>query len=273
MDIKKILENSKEVNIEKILNKICVSRPYFNFNQLFVNGDYMIAPVVKEQPEGSEVVNIASAEALRHIAILGSCQYANTQTEKMYYLAQSAQGNMNIIEGNFDDLFILTKLDFDSKRTMKQVGGLYSLKNGLIHETSVSFSKIKPKLFESIFEEHYKKYSKQEESPYKNLLDIEIKYQDSQTINAVIPPFALKKCSGHFDNYASIPVAYLAYNVINLASRLTQGQIKMKSFNASSPNLGNPQKESIINITKKQNLLNCTVSQLPDLIFELIFFI
>lgn len=273
MDIKKILENSKEIKVENVLNKICVSRPYFNFNQIFVNGDYMIAPVIKEQPEGSEVVNIASAEALRHIAILGSCQYANTQSEKMYYLAQSAQGHMNYKEGNFDDLFVLTRLGFDSKRTMEQVGGLYSLKNGLIHKTSVIYSKVKPKLFESIFEEHYKKYTKQEESPYKTLLDIEIKYQDSQTINAIIPPFALKKCSGHFDNYASIPVAYLAYNVVNLASRLTQGQIKMKSFTASFPNLGNPQKESTITITKKQNLINCTVSQLPDLIFELIFFI
>lgn len=271
--INKLLESAIEVNINSILNKICVSQPYFNFEKIYTNGNYMIAPVVKEQPEGNEVINISSAEALRHIAILGSCQYANTQSEKMFYLAQSAQGNMNIIEGNFNDLFILTKLDFDSKKTMKQVGGLYSLKNGLIHETSISYSKVKPKLFECIFEEHYKKYSKQEESPYKNLLDIEIKYQDSQTINAVIPPFALKKCSGHFDNYASIPVAYLAYNVINLASRLTQGQIKMKSFSASFPNLGNPQKESTIMISKQQNLINCLVSQMPNLIFELIFFV
>ena len=273
IDLNNLLRTAKEIDVDLILNKICVSRPYFNFDKILVSGDYMLAPIQAEQPLCNEMCNISSAEALRYIAILGSCQYGLNQGEKMFYLAKSARGFMNINYGNFNDLFVVTKLNADSKREMSQLGGLYSISKGAIHKTEVSYMKLNQRSFNSLFSNYKLDYIKQETSPYKELLNVDIEFQDDKSVKAKIPRIELSKCSGHFDNYAAIPVAYLAYNVIKLASSLITEPLKMKSFTASFPFLGNPNIESFINIEIKENLIHCTVIQTTNVIFELQFYI
>ncbi len=66
----------KEVSIEQILTKICVSPPYFAFQKIYQYQDLLIAPITPEQPQGNELGKISITEAGRHLAILGSCLLA-----------------------------------------------------------------------------------------------------------------------------------------------------------------------------------------------------
>ena len=82
----------------QMANRIAVQPPYFAFKSLYTLPDEwdIYGEFTPEQPQGNELGPLATAEAGRHLAILGSCAAARTQFEaaRVYYLASHAQWNL-----------------------------------------------------------------------------------------------------------------------------------------------------------------------------------
>ena len=86
-----LLSKAEELPLLGILDKICVSPPYFAFKKIYKYENILIAKISPEQPINDEIVAISIGEAGRHMAILGTCICAVNQKEKFYYLVKDAK--------------------------------------------------------------------------------------------------------------------------------------------------------------------------------------
>lgn len=230
MNVLKLLEKSTGINKEKLLSKICVSKPYFNFQEVFELKDGELLACFKPEQLHREGTKLALAESMRHLAILGSCAYAKDQNEKNYYLATKASGLTNLMseKGTF---WAMMKVDAQDKRNLSCSGKLLS-QNGTIHEVKVEYAIFSEKLFDKFFKERKLDYRPKIFSPYTKNLPMLIIDKDPEFILAKINKFSPAKCSGHFDNYPIVPIAYLCHHLADLAVELAKQPLIFKSFEA-----------------------------------------
>lgn len=231
MNVLKLLEQSRPVSKEKLLSKICVSKPYFNFKEVFELRDGGLLACFKPEQSHREGTELALGEAMRHLAILGSCAYAKNQEERNYYLATKASGltNLTLEKGTF---WAMMKVDAQDKRNLSCSGKLLS-QNGTIHEVMVDYAIFSEKLFDKFFKERKLDYRPKIKSPYSCNLKMNIIEEEPDFISAVIKKFSPAKCSGHFDNYPIVPIAYLCHHLADLAVQLAKNPVIFKSFEAS----------------------------------------
>lgn len=215
-----ISSRSIEIPIDPLLEKIFVGRPYFAFDKIYQFEDVLIAPVNYEQPIVFESTPMSSAEASRHLAILGSCAVAMNQENRQYYLAVKARKKVSddVVQKNISkssQLFVLAAPLFCNEKEAAAVTILTNSEGDIIFDFTVGYQIFSDKLFERVFKAHAKPTKQIDYSPYQKVpqfKDIEIK---ENVMTAILPTMKIEQCAGHFDNFPILPVGVLAYMAIN----------------------------------------------------------
>jgi hypothetical protein len=259
MNVLKLLEQSRPISKEKLLSKICVSKPYFNFQEVFELKDGGLLASFKPEQLHREGTKLALGEAMRHLAILGSCAYAKNQNEKNYYLATKASGLTNLMPEK-ENFWAMMQVDAQDKRSLSCGGKLLS-QNGTIHEVKVEYEILTEKLFGRFFGNRKLDYQPKIFSPYTKNLPMLIIDEDPEFILAKISKFSPAKCSGHFDNYPIVPIAYLCHHLADLAVQLAKKPIIFKSFEASFKAPPVPTKPIELVVKKFTKHFECFASQ------------
>jgi hypothetical protein len=219
-NLPKILSNNpKEIDIDPLLEKIFVSRPYFAFDKMYQFEDAVISPIVSQQAIEFEMTPMASAEAGRHLAILGSCSLAITETEAKYYLASKAlKKTINITDSVCDKskkLYVIAVAKSAGKMECFADTALVNEDGEIIFEMDISFQKLSEKLFNRVFKEHLRPTNKITYNPYKNTARLENIIQNDGGLTADLPIIKDEDCSGHFDGAPMMPVGIMSYIITN----------------------------------------------------------
>lgn len=204
-DFSEILKKSKEVSIEDILKKICVSPPYFAFKKIYQYEDVLIAPIDPEQDTGNEIGEISVTEAGRHLAILGSCLFAIEEKEKCYYLAYEANMKSLLDEdstfqnNSSDQMFVAV---MKSEGIEDKVGsyGIIFKNSSVIFDLDVKYQKMKERVFKKIFKNFAVDYQPKDASPYRSFpIDLKNLKISEESLLSILPKIGVENCSGHFD--------------------------------------------------------------------------
>ena len=216
-----LLHNSKEIPINPLLEKIFVSRPYFAFSKIYQSGDILISPVTQEQPIGFESTPMSSAEASRHLAILGSCALAINNEDRQYYLAVKARKKVGIdtINKNIfcssSQLYVLAMPFFVNEKEAAAITILTNLEGDIIFNFMVGYQLFSEKLFNRVFKKHSKSTESVNYSPYREAFKFKDIVIGNNVLKATLPIMKTEQCAGHFDNFPILPVGVLAYMAIN----------------------------------------------------------
>lgn len=222
-DLDNILFNeAKEVPLDSLTSKICVSRPYFAFNKIYQFNKILIAPINKEQPLSFESTPITSAETSRHLAILGSCALGAINDERRYYLAVKGRkraGNDLINEeyiSKHSQTYALAMPLLLDKKEASAVAVLVNNKGQIIFNFKVGYQ-VFPKQFSRVFRNYYNPTKEIAFNPYfENLSFNQIVINDN-ILKARLPNLTIDQCAGHFDDFPMLPAGILAYMSINTA--------------------------------------------------------
>ena len=215
-----ILKVSKELSIYDILKKICVSPPYFAFKKIYQFEDVYIGKIIVEQPLSNEVTVISSAEASRHMAILGSCILSKENgEEKKYYLAIKARMNGGLdIKKSIEtgskskEVYIIAKSISLGKDSGSSLTILVDEDQNIIFSFLIGYNILRQKLFERLFKKYYQEYNESTINHYTNLPKVSsLNYLSDSALKCVIQKIEPDRCSGHFKNYPVWPVGSLAY--------------------------------------------------------------
>ena len=222
-----IISKSTKLSIKDILAKICVGPPYFAFKEVYNYQDLLIAPIEPEQGIGFEVDFMSSAEASRHMAILGSCAISLDEDKKKYYLSTKAEfdscytrGDKYFITPPSDKKFYVVSKKISISKSFAISQNFLFCGKRLIFSFRVTYQVMVEKLFERVFSSFKSTTSYIEESPYKIIPKLTIISIDKKTLTAEIPTVDKELCAGHFDNHPMLPVGVSAYMVIDLIGEL-----------------------------------------------------
>lgn len=228
---------SEEVDIEPLLNKIFVGRPYFAFNKIFQFEDVLIAPIDCEQPIIFESTPMSSAEASRHLAILGSCALAINQENRQYYLAVKARKRVNenySINKNskktFGKLFVLGLPIFIDDKEAGAATILCDFDGNIIFDFVVGYQLFSEKLFGRVFKNHAKTTKEINYNPYHTIPKFKNIKIEHNAMTAILPVMQKEQCAGHFDNFPILPVGVLAYMAINTLEHLLNSITNAHTF-------------------------------------------
>jgi hypothetical protein len=211
------LEN---ILLENIFEKICVFPPYFAFKKVLRSRNVLIAPIEPEQTIEFEATPMASAEAGRHLAILGSCCFLDDENEAKYYLASKALKrsgkNHNFLFDKSKKLYVIAAGKSSQKTECLSYSALINEDGEIIFEMDISFQKLSKKLFNRFFKEHLKPTDKIDYNPYKNCYDrLKNITEEGFVIKAELPKVSNDKCAGHFDGAPILPAGIMSYVITN----------------------------------------------------------
>lgn len=220
-NIREIIKESETVDVNKIKEKIYVDRPYFAFNKIYKYKDILIAPIKSQQQTYFESTPICSAEASRHLAILGSCSLSINEDKAHYYMANRARkrashGIRKISYSNQPKLlYVLAKKYCSDKREASAVTSLVGASGDEIFNFQVNYVKLSEHLFAKIFGKHLQTTKQHSFNPYcepLNFQDIKI---NGSVLHGTLPVVNPVYCAGHFEGAPILPVGMLAYMAIN----------------------------------------------------------
>ncbi|WP_130932379.1 hypothetical protein [Pseudomonas sp. Sample_24] len=220
------------VNMAQMATSIAVQRPYFAFDSLYkVSGEWDIWGDFKpEQPLGSELGPLATAEAGRHLAILGSCAAALAQVEgeRVYYLASRAHWDLRYNPMRFGQTPLMTARAKIVERSRKRVLARTELliEGQLYAELSVDYQVLSEKTFQKLFSNHLvPTTSSSVSSPYAEAFPLSVLTLSEQEITAESVGFSAARCEGHFPDYPTWPVAVVMYGLSQVMSRLLDHKV------------------------------------------------
>lgn len=215
------------VDMAQMATSIAVHPPYFAFRSLYTKADEwdIYGEFTPEQPRGNELGPLATAEAGRHLAILGSCAAARTQAEgtRVYYLASQAQWDLRyhpIGLGQTPSMTARAKIVEQSRKTVAAktqllVGGQ------LFAELSVSYHVLAEKTFEKLYaSQRTPALLPSGQSPYAEAFPLSVLELSDQEITACSVKFCAARCEGYFPEYAMWPVAVVMNGMNQALSRL-----------------------------------------------------
>jgi hypothetical protein len=244
---------TKIETIEKVLSKICVSRPYFNFDLIKEEDKILNAPIKIEQKH-QEGTKLCLGEAMRHLAILGSCAYAINQPEKQYYLATSASGFTNKAE-QIGELEAVAKV-VNVKNNDLICEALLLNKNGeIVHSTKAQYKIFKEPVFKRLFKKAKCTYPKINNVYQTNFIK-DINLFSENSVKATIQSIEPSHCSGHFDNYAVVPIAFLCHHLAQMCCLIKKDLI-FKSFEAQFENPPLPFDPIYLSVKRIGNQFDC----------------
>ena len=220
-------KNRIAVNMSQMAASIAVQRPYFAFDSLYkVSGAWDIwGDFRPEQPLGNELGPVTTAEAGRHLAILGSCAAALSQVEgeRVYYLASRAQWDLRCSPTRLGQTPLMTARAKIVERARKRVVASTELliEGELCAELSVHYQVLAEKTFEKLFSKHQvPTTSTSVSSPYAQAFPLSVLTLSEQEITAESVGFSAARCEGHFPDYPMWPVAVVMYCLSQVISRL-----------------------------------------------------
>jgi hypothetical protein len=214
-----LTRNLQEVALEPMLEKIFVSRPYFAFEKIYQYEGAIIAPITPQQVIEFEMTPMSSAEAGRHLAILGSCSLAMDETEKKYYLASKAlKKTVNINDNTCNKskkLYAVAIAKSSAKMECFADTALVNEDGEIIFYMDISFQKISAKLFNRVFKEHLRPTNHTPANPYIHTPRLQNLVVNGDTIMAELPIMKDEDCAGHFDGAPMLPVGIMSYIITN----------------------------------------------------------
>ncbi|WP_448144432.1 hypothetical protein [Pseudomonas silesiensis] len=221
------------IDIAQMATSIAVQPPYFAFTSLYTLPDEwdIYGEFTPEQPRGNEQGPLATAEAGRHLAILGSCAAALTQPEgtRVYYLASRAQWDLRYYPiglGQTPSMTARAKIVEQTRKTVTAHTQLL-LRGQLFAELVVSYHVLAEKTFEKLFASYRTPASLPSgQSPYAQALQLSVLERSKQEITACSVGFCAARCEGHFPQYATWPVAVILYGMSQALSRLLDHKMR-----------------------------------------------
>ncbi len=216
----------------QVKDLICVTRPYYALKNLQqIGGDILQAEILVENIFSGESTLIFSAEAGRHLAILGSCALAlqNPLNTKHYYLANQAyleraedvtnilhtgepQRSRLVLQAKVVYLDLSNKIGKVETKIMTQAGDL-------IFKLDVSYQVLKADLFQKLFRRNYKEeLNANPVNPYTQIVDIQNLNYRQNILSGDLGIIQPEQCVGHFDHYPALPIAILCGTLAKLGS-------------------------------------------------------
>ncbi|VVM74803.1 hypothetical protein [Pseudomonas fluorescens] len=221
------------IDIAQMAASIAVQPPYFAFSSLYTLPDEwdIYGEFTPEQPRGNELGPLATAEAGRHLAILGSCAAARTQAAgtRVYYLASQAQWDLRYRPIGFGQTSSMTaraKIVEQSRKTV--VAKTQLLVGGQpFAELFVSYHVLAEKTFDKLFASQRSPTPLPSgQSPYAEALPLSVLALSDQEITACSVDFSAARCEGHFPQYPMWPVAVVMYGMSQAMSRLLDHKMR-----------------------------------------------
>lgn len=210
-----------EVKILEILEKICVRPPYFAFENIYSYGEILLSKVPVQQKLGIEFEPISSAEASRHLAILGSCVLGINEKERMFYLAHKAimsSGKYFTLskEERSSNIYAIAIPQNSLKMEASAKTILVDENFTVLFDFDITFQKMSKRLFSRIFHNHLQETMSYDYNPYESshlvkLKDVSIK---GNVMTGKLPIVKPEYCAGHFDEAPMLPVGILSYVII-----------------------------------------------------------
>ena len=229
-NLQAVMKQAEEVAITKLLETISVTPPYFAFTKAYRFNDILIAPVEKEQLVTFESTPLTSAEASRHLAILGSCVVAAEQTERKHYIAHKARFRLGEMVGDVTKLqgalYAIALPLFVSKKEAAACTMLVTEKGQVVFKFKVGYQVIPRKTFQRVFSDFVMDTPPVDFNPYRKIPDFERMSIKGNVLTAQLPDIPKAMCAGHFDGVPMLPIgifAYMANNAIGTFLREITG--------------------------------------------------
>ncbi|MBK8012122.1 MAG: hypothetical protein IPK13_12300 [Deltaproteobacteria bacterium] len=236
---------------DELFELIEVRPPYFAIEDICrLQDGTLVATVPVEQALGDEDAAISSAEAGRHLAILGSCAaaLANPERTKHFYLAYEANFKWrnhqptnpeHVGDGRLVGYCGRAQIN---GRIATATTWLETKQGERLCELEVAYKVLSSGAFEAIFSAHEKELRRQRRSsslilapdlqaakdrrrnPYAAeppLTDVEI---EGDRLSASLGVVQAEQCMGHFPRFPALPVAILAYDLIRSATTLCRAR-------------------------------------------------
>ncbi|MGT0250599.1 hypothetical protein [Burkholderia pyrrocinia] len=216
------------LNMADICRRTAVERPYFAFNELFLDfTGTVIGEVQREHPLGHEYGPLGSAEIGRHLAILGSCAAAavTDNDDRLYYLATHAElSRSRLVQDNFptDEKYraFATVVDRTARtllvRTAMQAG-----ENTPFVSLLVKYKILSEPLFARLFSNFaVAEDCAGDESPYTKPISLSWSAPNDNSIIARSFGLTPRECAGHFRGYPAWPVSIIASCMLRSVERL-----------------------------------------------------
>lgn len=218
---------TRTITPAEMLLLIDINQPYFAFEEILQENDFLFANVPVQQPLGLEIGPISAAESSRHLAILGvcSCALKNPVQKKHYYLAYKGIYERIETHSNSPSSLPLTAkatcINVD-KRKAEAITELIDANGDTIIRLKVFYHVILDTTFERLYKDHYiAKPDFKLENPYEVKHPFLREEFSTTQMKASMGKIPEHYCAGHFPQYPALPVAILAYNLFDMASRLT----------------------------------------------------
>lgn len=209
----------------EIFDLIEVHLPYYALMDVCLHSESIVtAKISPEHPIGKEVNPIASTEAYRHLAILGSvsCAMVNPIKSKHYYLAHKAifKRVSNKTYSTSKELTLVAECISFSKEIATIRACFLDGEDDLICGIDVSVHVIPSVVFAELFAKTYQPLFPAAENPFtkKNqLFDIQLLKNGAK---ASLGKISAHDCSGHFLNHPALPIAVLLGALLDLCVHL-----------------------------------------------------
>jgi hypothetical protein len=204
-----------------------VQPPYFALEELRVVDDCVIAEVTADPWSPRELGVVGSAEAARHLAILGSCAVAlaSGDSGRTYYPVHRAR---LLARGNpAPSREALPRFTLSARMTNFDRGlssataeaDLCTAEGALVLRFGVDYHVIPEKDFRTLFAAHAEATDDHgAPSPYATHRPLAMGTFDGRSIRAVMDKVVAADCAGHFRGYPALPVSIMARHVFDLVA-------------------------------------------------------
>jgi len=225
------------VDAQRLLDRICVSAPYFALETLGYGGGLFYASAVPDLPLGPESGPMSSTELSRHSAIAGLCCAAMAQTDgnRRFYLAQRAEYASFPLGASYGSrVEFVARLRGANKRSARasiaaSVGG------EPLAQLEVEYTILTEYAFGRLFRARKRPTTPQAEMDARLPGVRTVEGDRARHDVAEVPQAA---CAGHFENYPALPVALLVGQLGETAASLVpSGRLRSMRVSVNATDL------------------------------------
>ena len=238
------------LDMELVSKLIDVRPPYYALKNLSaIDSRTLRAEVYPEQPLGNECPPIQSAEAGRHLAILGSvvAGLMNPRVGKTYYLACSAE--LKRLGPPINDrgpLLAEGRGVILNRRRAKSETRLFTQSGIPLYSLTTFYQVLNDRLFDQLFSDHRQdlRTSPRDQSPnsaeaakrrnpYTNEYPLESIIPIQNGLEGRLGPITSAQCNGHFPMTPVLPVAILMSSLASLVGKYLEKEWRAFGVNYS----------------------------------------
>lgn len=199
------------LDVDHLLNRICVRPPYFALTNIQSDGLTFSATAAAERPVTSEVGPMQASEISRHAAICGLCAVALTfnDDDRRYYLAQDAvyRGFANAAPYGAAVSFEASIVEQNRRQATAEIS--ITAGGNPLAQLRVTYTILSEPSFKRLFRSKYSPTFvglKRDRMPDPPAGEFSRSGNTSVLTLDAVPEEA---CAGHFEHYPAMPVAVL----------------------------------------------------------------